>query len=274
MKLEFVKWFKLQEHKLYLMRTDFKITTAVVLFSMFMVQCSEPKATETVVVLEEIVTESVDSAAIISEDTTISYLEEEVLGLTQKNEEEQHTVNTLHSQVKILNKNNDSLKTVINQKEQVIKTLASSHQEKISRDELEIRGVVQDLNNAWVNLPGSENTDEFLSLFLPDFGVSMVSIDIDDKASDKMLNQDEFTQLLDNVRKTDGLTIQIGNVDFLYFDGRNDVYSIVYKAVLRSYQDEVANMDRSFSATITLKRVDGQFKIGKYSWVSMGHKLN
>ena len=256
------------------MRNLFTTTTSLTVIAILMVQCSEPTVTEKEVVVEKIVTESVDSAAIINEDTTITYLEEEVLGLTKKNEEEQHTVNTLHHKVKELNEDNDSLKTVINQKDQVIKTLATSSQEKISQNELQIRGVVQNLNNAWVNLPGSKNTDEFLSLFLPDFGVSMVSIGIDDKASIKMLYKDEFTKLLNNVRKTEGLTIQIGNVDFLYFDGRNDVYSIVYKAVLRSYQDEVANMDRSFSATVTLKKVDGQFKIGKYSWVSMGHKLN
>ena len=256
------------------MKRIFTNAASLILLTTLMVQCTEPPVTEKEVIVEKIVTESVDSAAIISEDTTVAYLEEEVLGLTQENEQEKHTVNSLHQKVKSLNHENDSLKTVVNQKEQVIKTLATKNQPKISHDELEIRGVIQELNNAWINLPGSKNTDDFLSLFLPDFGVSMVSVGIDDQASVKMLYKEEFDKLLNNVRKKEGLTIQIGNVDYLFFDGRNDIYSIVYTAILRSYQDEVANVDRSFSATVTLKKVDNQWKIGKYSWVSMGHKLN
>ena len=256
------------------MKRIFTNAIGLITLTTLMVQCTDPTTTEKEVIVEKIVTESVDSAAIISEDTTIAYLEDEVLGLTQENQQEEHTINSLHSTIKGLNHDNDSLKTVINQKENAIKTLATSKQVKISHEELEVRGLIQELNNAWVNLPGSENTDDFMALFLPDFGVSMVSVGIDDEASVKMLYKDEFEKLLNTVRVKEGLTIQIGNVDYLFFDGRNDIYSIVYTAILRSYKDEVANEDRSFSATVTVKRVDNQWKIGKYSWVSMGHKLH
>jgi len=256
------------------MKRIFTNAIGLITLTTLMVQCTDPTTTEKEVIVEKIVTESVDSAAIISEDTTIAYLEDEVLGLTQENQQEEHTINSLHSTIKGLNHDNDSLKTVINQKENAIKTLATSKQVKISHEELEVRGLIQELNNAWVNLPGSENTDDFMALFLPDFGVSMVSVGIDDEASVKMLYKDEFEKLLNTVRVKEGLTIQIGNVDYLFFDGRNDIYSIVYTAILRSYKDEVANVDRSFSATVTVKRVDNQWKIGKYSWVSMGHKLH
>ena len=85
--------------------------------------------------------------------------------------------------------------------------------------------------------------------------------------------KEEFTDMLNEVRKRNDFSIQIGNVDYVYFDGRKDIYSIVYTAILRSYQDEVPVVDRSFVATVTVKREDNKWKIGKYSWTSLGHDL-
>ena len=100
-------------------------------------------------------------------------------------------------------------------------------------------------------------------------GISHASISIV-----KTMFKKEFNEMLNEVRKRKDFAVQIGNVDYVYFDGRKDIYSIVYTAIIRSYQDQIAVLDRSFVATVTVKRVEGKWKIGKYSWSSMGHELN
>lgn len=243
----------------------------------FLNSCTEESTDVKEVIVEktvvETVVESVDSAAILESDPNVAILQEEVLGLNKKNQSEKQTIASLNSDVKKLNIENDSLRTSIHQKDNVIQNLAAPNQKKITTEELQIRALIQNLNNAWINLPASKNNDEFLTLFLPEFAVSMVSIGLDDEANVKMLYNEEFSQFLNDLRKKEGFTIQVGNVDYVFFDGRRDVYSIVYTAILRSYQNEVPVMDRSFSATVTVKRVDGNWKIGKYSWASMGHQL-
>lgn len=255
-------------------KSSFSILIGALVISLTISSCAGDEETVHEVIVEKTVIESVDSAAIIENDTTVAQLEGEVLGLTKQHNEEKQNVSHLNHQVKGLKTENDSLRTEINQKNRVIKNLATAKQKPITQEELQIRAVIQNLNTAWMELPGSKNNDAFLSLFLPNFAVSMVSIGLDDKAEVKMMIGDEFASFLDEVRKLKGFTLQIGNVDYVYFDGRNDVYSIVYTAILRSYKDEKPVMDRSFAATITLKRADNQWKIGKYSWASMGHKLN
>jgi regulator of replication initiation timing len=235
--------------------------------------CSEPKAETKEVIIEKTVVKEVDSAAIANDNPEMAKLQEEVLGLNKETEAEKQTISNLNSEVKSLNQENDSLKTSINQKDNIIRKLAAPDAHKISNEELQIRSLMQYLNNAWVNLPGANNTDYFLDLFLPEFSVSMLSVGIDDKAVVRTMDKADFTGMLNDVRKRKNFSIQIGNVDYVYFDGRNNIYSIVYTAILRSYQDEVPVMDRSFVATVTVKKVDDKWKIGKYSWAAMGHEL-
>lgn len=250
---------------------DLSIVASVVFASVLISSCASDSENE--IIIEKTVVQNVDSAAIMEGDTTVSYLEDEVLGLTQQNEEEKQTIKGLNQKIQKLNSENDNLKTSINQKNKVIEGLANEKQKPIGNDELHARALVQSLNEAWVALPGAKNTDAFMTLFLPEFAVSMVSVGIDDKADVQMLYKDDFIQLLNRVRTRENLALQIGNVDFVYFDGRNDIYSIVYTAILRSYVDDVATVDRSFVATVTVKKLDGEFKIGKLSWASMGHDL-
>lgn len=244
------------------------------LFTSFMYSCSEEPTEPKEIIVEKTVVQEVDSAEIASNNPEMEKLHQEVLGLSEENKQEKQEVSHLNSQIKELNKENDSLKTSINQKDKIIAKLAAPEQKHITDDELHIRSLIQYLNNAWVNLPGANSTDYFIDLFLPEFSVSMVSVGIDDKATVKTMFKEEFTDMLNQVRKRKNFSIQIGNVDYVYFNGRNDIYSIVYTAVLRSYQDEVPVADRNFVATVTVKRVDGKWKIGKYSWSSMGTELN
>lgn len=233
--------------------------------------CAEPETKE--VVIEKTVVQEVDSGKIANENPDIKQLQKEVLGLSEEAKAEKQTIKKLNKEVKDLQTKNDQLRSEINHKNRVISSLTTKNQKKISREELEIRSLMQDLNSAWMKLPGVENTDYFLDLFLPEFEVSMVSIGIDDKATVKTMRKEEFSGMLKEVSKKEDFTIQIGNVDYVYFDGRNEIYSVVYTAILRSYENEVPVVDRSFVATVTVKRVENQWKIGKYSWVSMGHSL-
>jgi len=162
-------------------------TLSLVFIGSVTISCTDDANPVTEVVVEKTVIQNVDSAKIISSDTTVTFLESEVLGLTDENKKEKQLVSFLNGQVKSLNKENDSLRTDINQKKQAIKGLANAKQKPISHEELGARALIQDLNTAWVSLPGAENTDAFMSLFLPDFAVSMVSVGIDDQAEVKML---------------------------------------------------------------------------------------
>lgn len=245
------------------------ITSFVLLFSLIACSENDPKK----IVIEKTVIKDVDSVAIVNENPEMAKLQKEVLGLSNETQVEKQTIVKLNTQVKTLRKDQDSLRTLLNQKDNVIKQLAVSKQHEISEDELQIRALVQYLNKAWMSLPGAGTSDYFLDLFSPEFTVSMLSIGMDDDGIVKTMNKDEFKKMLDGVRKRDDFTIQIGNVDYVYFNGRKDLYSIVYTAILRSYQNEVPVNDKSFVATVTVKRLDGKWKIGKYSWTSMGHDL-
>lgn len=248
------------------------ISLSVLVFSFVGCEESTPEVEE--VIVEKVVVENVDSAEIIANDTAYVQMESELEGLTEENKKERQTVSYLNKQVNSQQAENDSLMTVIHHKDNVISNLAASNQEKISDIELHARAFVQNVNMAWKNLPGAPNNDEMLQYYLPNYGVSMVSVGLTEKAEVGMMYPEEFVKKLNGIRKTDGLTIQIGNVNFLYFDGEDDVYTIVYKAIFRVYQDDVPTSDRAIVATITAKKVDGEFKIGKYSWVSMGHHIN
>lgn len=238
----------------------------ILIFNLCISSCNDHPEPKEIIQEKEVMEE-------VQNDTAIHQLEEKILGLTQKNNSEKQTIKSLNSQVRLLHAENDDLKTTIHQKNAIISKLTTKDQPQIAGNELQIRLLIQNLNKAWVDLPRSESTDEFLALFLPQFAVSMVSIRLDDKAEVKTLDRNEFAALLEKVRKRDNLTIQIGNVNFVYFNGRNNLYSIVYTAILRSYEDEVASMDRSFVATITVKKHEGQWLIGKYSWAAMHQDL-
>ena len=248
------------------------MSLSVLVFSIVGCEESTPEVEE--VIVEKVVVENVDSAEIIANDTSYIHMESELEGLSEENKKERQTISYLNKQVNSQQVENDSLMTVIHHKDDVISKLAVSKQEHISDIELHARAFVQNVNMAWKNLPGSSSNDEMLQYYLPSYGVSMVSVGLDEKAEVGMMYPEEFAKKLNGIRKKDGLSIQIGNVNFLYFDGTDNVYTIVYKAIFRVYENDVPKSDRAIVATITAKRVDGEFKIGKYSWVSMGHHIN
>ena len=82
----------------------------------------------------------------------------------------------------------------------------------------------------------------------------MVAIGIDDKADVQMKYKEDFVKLLYSVPIYRGLSIQIGNIDYLCLDGITGVNT----SVLRLYIDDVPTTGLSFLATVTFKRVDGK----------------
>lgn len=254
----------------------FKNTSRLRVFSFFFIalfsSCNEEQEPNTIVV-EKTIVESVDSAAIVKNDTVVAHMENDILGLASSNSENKKEISELHKEVKVLKTENDSLKTLVHLKNDVIAKLITPKQVTISKNELEIRALVQNLNTAWGKLIGAENSDAITSLFLPNYAVSMTSIGIDDKGDVRMMLPEEFVQYANKIRKLENTSLLVGNVNYIYFEGREDVYSIVYSAVLRIYKDNVAIEDKSMVATLTVKKVDNQWKIGKYSWVTMGNEL-
>jgi len=233
--------------------------------------CSEPKTEE--IIIEKTVVESVDSAAIRNNDPSKIEMEDDILGLASKNEQEEVEIKNLHKEIKKLKTENDDLKTRNNLQADVIGTLASEDSKPIPNDELQVRGVIQKLNDAWGSIIGAKNINSITNLFLPNYAVSMTSIGIDDKADVRMMLPEEFEQYANKIRKLKNTSLLVGNVNYIYAQGRDDIYSVVYTAVLRVYKDDVATEDKSIVATVTAKKVDGQWKIGKYSWTSLGNEI-
>jgi len=94
----------------------------------------------------------------------------------------------------------------------------------------------------------------------------MTSIGVDDKADVRMMIPNEFEEYANKIRKLKNTSLLVGNVNYIYTQGRDYIYSIVYTAILRIYQDDVATEDKSIVSTVTVKKEKGQWKIGKYSW--------
>ena len=247
-----------------------KIAIMVVLITTIS-SCNETDP-ETVIV-EKTVVESVDSSAIRNDDPEKAEMENDILGLASKSEQEEKEIKELHKEIKALKTENDELKTRNNYQADVINVLATEKNPAISDDELNVRALVQSLNNAWGHIIGADDISELTNLFLPSYAVSMTSIGIDDKADVRMMTPNEFEDYANSIRKLKNTSLLVGNVNFVYFQGREGVYSIVYSAVLRIYKDDVATEDKSIISTVTVKQVDGQWKIGKYTWVSLGDEV-
>lgn len=254
------------------MKTKFSFAL-ITLFILNSCQTETPpvaeKEIETITEIQE-----VDSSEIVEEDSSFIALQEEVLGLSDENKADEKQIDELHADIKYLQTENDSLKTSLNQKNKVISTLLNEKNHPISQNEMEIRGLIQNLNKGWSTLIGAKDNTALTSLFLPSYAVSMVSVDMKDQAQVKMMLPDEFEQFANSIRKLKDVSMILGNVDYIYFDGREDVYSIVYNAVIRIYRDGKASEDRKMVATVTVKRSEGEWKIGKYSWVTLGTPLN
>lgn len=249
----------------------FKITLTIAVIATIS-SCNETES-ETVVV-EKTVVESVDSSAIRNEDPKKAEMENDILGLASKSEKEEKEIKELHKEVKDLKTENDDLKTRNNHQADVINVLAKENNPAISDDELNVRALVQNLNEAWGHIIGADDISELTNLFLPSYAVSMTAIGMDDKADVRMMMPEEFEKYANSIRKLSNTSLLVGNVNFIYFQGREGVYSIVYSAVLRIYKDDVATEDKSIVSTVTVKKVDGQWKIGKYSWVSLGDEVH
>jgi len=242
------------------------------IFISFFSSCNDEKKPETIIV-EKTIIESVDSSAIRDDDPEKAEMESDILGLASKSEKEEKEIKELHKEIKDLKTENDDLKTRNNHQADVINVLATEKNPTISDDELNIRSLIQNLNNAWSNIIGAEDISELTNLFLPSYAVSMTSIGMDDKAAVRMMMPDEFEKYANSVRKLSNTSLLVGNVNFVYFQRRDGVYSIVYSAVLRIYKDDVATEDKSIVSTVTVKKLDNQWKIGKYSWVSLGDEI-
>ena len=234
--------------------------------------CGEPKTEE--IIIEKTVIESVDSTAIRNSDPSKTQMEDDILGLASKNKQEEVEIKNLHKEIKKLKTENDDLKTRNNLQADVIGTLANEDSQPIPNDELQVRGLIQNLNEAWGSIIGAKDISSITNLFLPNYAVSMTAIGIDDKADVRMMLPEEFEQYANKIRKLKNTSLLVGNVNYIYAQGRDDIYSVVYTAVLRVYKDDVATEDKSIVATVTAKKIDGQWKIGKYSWVSLGNEIN
>ncbi len=166
--------------------------------------------------------------------------------------------------------------TIVLKKKPVAKTNQKNVEKEsiISKEEQEIRELVNDLNLAWEKLIETKDENEILKYFAPAYITNQVSVYADNSGNIQTYTNEDFPKYLKSVIKNrKGYKYEFSKVRFLDVEIKDNTYfNTVYKCRFNETSDSGETNINSLIITVTGKKVKNQWKIGNYSWVKFEYK--
>jgi len=192
--------------------------------------------------------------------------------LLKENTNKDIRMEMLYRKLHILQSENDSLNSELNQLLDEKKKLAIPEQEPqrvLNSSEKGIRGMVHDMNASWRNISKTRKPKNILKYFLPKFIVHRIAIETDNEATVAIYTNEDFAEYIREVARKKGFTLEYGDVKFYDIEIKNDIYfKVAYKCDLRIYKGDKLESKNSMLITIAGKHIEDQWKIASYSEVS------
>jgi len=177
----------------------------------------------------------------------------------------------------LLKMQNDSLSVIINhlikQNDELIKLNMSP---SLSQDEKDIQALVYTMQNSWADLTKSKNSNEIIAYFQNEFIVNYIEVDTENRGKVARYTKENFNEFLEKgIKDKADVTYEFESVIFLDIEIKGDLYfNVIYKSMINDYKGDVQIGKRTSFITITGRKMDGDWKIANYSWVSFKYPVN
>lgn len=178
----------------------------------------------------------------------------------------------------LLQQENDSLKTILNELEEEISEIDVLSEEQappLSQDEKDIRSMIISLNQAWIRMHNTKKPKEVLRFFNHQFMVSWIVIEKDNSANAALYTHNDFGNFLREITHKRELTFEFGDVSFFDIEIKDHKYfKATYKCELRVYKEDVLQYRDSVLVTIAGKKIKDKWKIASYAWIGFKYNVN
>jgi hypothetical protein len=168
----------------------------------------------------------------------------------------------------------DSLQTVVNKlhsEVQGIKGQPANLNKASKADEQAIESLVDGLHKGWSSMFKTDNANDVLKYFLPEYTTSAVRIDVENIPSVRRKNDQNFEQFLNQLIAVEGVSLTFGETKFLYTEVKGDAYVTSYRTTIRLYEHNKLLHTGSIITQLAGERVDGEWKVGSYHWVNFNY---
>jgi hypothetical protein len=177
----------------------------------------------------------------------------------------------------LLQQENDSLKTILNEMQEEIPEIVDVPKEKIpslSQDEKDIRSMIISLNQAWITMHNTKKPKEVLRFFNYQFMVSWIVIEKDNSANAAIYTHNDFGNFLREINHKSEMSFEFGDVSFFDIEVKDHNYfKAAFKCELRVYKGDIMQYKDSVLVTIAGKKIKNKWKIASYSWIGFKYNL-
>jgi hypothetical protein len=194
--------------------------------------------------------------------------------LTNKNAELSSNYQNQLLETRKITQESDSLHTLVHKLEgQVQKSKGKILAYKAGNDdEKAIEVLVGKLHKGWASMLEKDDTNELMQYFLPKYTTSTVRINTENIPSVTRSNDSNFEAHLNDLMKTQDISISFGQTKFLYTEVKGNFFVTSYQTRIRVYQSNNQVHTSSLITQLAGENKDG-WKVGSYNWVTFNYDL-
>jgi len=195
---------------------------------------------------------------------------EEIVALTQENNELKQSYENQLVQTKQALKSADSLQTIVHSMERQIQDMKGDLPvyKASNQDEKAIEQLVANLHKGWSNMMEKDDTNELLQYFLSKYTTSSVRINPENIPDVQRDNNASFEDHLNEIMLANDVTLSFGKTKFLYTEVRGDIFVTSYRFTLRVYRNNEQIQTNSLVTQLAGQKKDEAWKVGSYNWVT------
>lgn len=162
-----------------------------------------------------------------------------------------------------------AIENILNQNDELLKLNMSK---TLSEDEKDIQVLVYTMQNSWADLTKSKKSNEIIAYFQKEFIVNYIEVDTENRGQVSRYTKDSFKDFLEKLidyNEKNNATYKFGSIVFLDIEIKDNIYfNVIYKSMINKYKNEDKVATRTSFITITGKKIETNWKIANYSWVS------
>lgn len=137
-------------------------------------------------------------------------------------------------------------------------------------EEKGIEELVKNLHAGWASMIKTDNTNDLLQYFLPQYTTSTVRINTENIPSVDRKNNSNFEEHLNELMLANDISVSFGQTKFLYTEVKGNFFVTSYITRIRVYQNDKQMHSSSLVTQLAGENKDG-WKIGSYNWVTFNY---
>ena len=168
----------------------------------------------------------------------------------------------------------DSLQTIVHDLEQEVEQLKGQAPvyNASDADEEAIEGLVQSLHQGWASMFKSDDTQDVLKHFLPEYTTSAIRIDTENVPSVRRKNDHTFEEFLKQLIAANNIDLTFGETKFMYSEVKGDFFVTSYRTTLRVFENNKLRHSGSIVTQLAGQKMGGEWKVGNYHWVNFNYE--